>query len=298
LLAVADEAHIRGIPFAGHVPEAVDAATMIAAGPRSIEHVSPALPGDAGLMWAANRRPESLRDTLAAIDAASTREDADVDALRAMQRRLQGRILEWDKARLEALAGLLERYGVDVVPTLVWSQTVRPVAPGDSGVGVPLECIPRSLADRWRTNRRQYLWRLTTPTFDLHERMADRSIEFVRALHRENVRIMAGTDAFDAFVLPGPALHQELELLVKAGFTPLDALRAATSEPARFLGGGPDHCGIRPGCIADLVLLDADPLADIANTKRIQTVVLRGKVYDRAALDGILARLESSAATR
>jgi len=296
LVAVAEESRRLSIPFVGHVPERVDALTMIATGPRSIEHVSPALPGDAGLMRAVTRDPEGLRDSLLALEQATAAPDADFDALRAMQRRIQSRHLDWQKQRFDHLAEMLRHNGIDVVPTLIWSQSFRPLDAGDSGVSVPLEYVPHALADRWRTNRRAYLGRTTRETFTLNQRMANESIEFVRDLHRKGVRLMAGTDAFDAFVLPGPALHQELELLVRAGFTPLDALRAATSEPERFFGGGPDHCGLKPGCIADLVVLDADPLADIANTRKIQAVVLRGKLLDRPALDALLQRIAQNAA--
>ena len=124
--------------------------------------------------------------------------------------------------------------------------------------------------------------------------MANRSIALAGAMHDAGVEVMAGTDAFDAFVLAGPSLHQELELLVRAGFTPLAALQAATVVPARFLGRARTHGTIERGRQADLVLLGANPLEDIRNTRRINAVITGGAVLDRAALDAMLAELEAA----
>ena len=107
-----------------------------------------------------------------------------------------------------------------------------------------------------------------------------------RRLHDAGVRILAGSDTPVLFTYPGESLLRELELLVEAGLTPLDALRAATLEPAAFLGLD-DAGAIEPGYAADLVLLSADPLADIRATRRVDGVVLRGRWLDRAALDAL-----------
>jgi adenine deaminase len=97
-------------------------------------------------------------------------------------------------------------------------------------------------------------------------------------------------------LIPGISLHEELRLFVQAGFTPLEALRAATLDPARFLGRDRDFGTVERGKVADLVLLDADPLADIRNTRKINAVVLNGRLLDRKSLDAVLASLEQSAA--
>ena len=99
------------------------------------------------------------------------------------------------------------------------------------------------------------------------------------------VRILAGTDIGVLNVVPGQSLHEELALLVRdAGLSPLDALRAATRDAAVFLGRDREIGTIAAGKKADLVLLDADPLADIAHVSRISALVLRGRVFERAAL--------------
>ncbi len=96
---------------------------------------------------------------------------------------------------------------------------------------------------------------------------------------------MAGTDIGLPYVFPGFSLHDELALLVEAGLTPLEALQAATRNTAKAVGLGDDLGTIEVGKLADLVLLDADPLAAITNTTRIAAVVANGRLLERADLD-------------
>jgi imidazolonepropionase-like amidohydrolase len=111
------------------------------------------------------------------------------------------------------------------------------------------------------------------------------------------LKLMAGTDANGPFpsLIPGISLHEELRLFVEAGYTPAEALRAATLAPAQYLGREKDFGTVERGKVADLVMLDADPLADIRNTQKIQAVMLNGRLLDRKALDEIQSRLEASA---
>jgi imidazolonepropionase-like amidohydrolase len=111
----------------------------------------------------------------------------------------------------------------------------------------------------------------------------------IRSFHRAGVKILAGTDAGAAFDFPGSDLHSELWHLVQAGLTPAEALRAATSDAAAFVGLRDSLGTVAPKKIADLVLLERNPLDDIANTSRIAAVVLRGRYYERATLDQLLA---------
>ena len=106
---------------------------------------------------------------------------------------------------------------------------------------------------------------------------------------RSGVPLLAGSDEPNPWVIPGFALHDELALLVQGGLTPLEALQAATVNPARFLEATDSLGAIAPGKLADLVLLDADPLADIHNTSRIAVVIVNGRVFTRPELDQLLA---------
>ena len=102
-------------------------------------------------------------------------------------------------------------------------------------------------------------------------------LDLVATMHRAGVKILAGTDTPNPFVFPGESLHEELELLVKAGLTPAEALQCATLRPAEYLGMTDRLGSIAAGKFADLVLLDADPLANIANSRRISAVILNGQ---------------------
>jgi imidazolonepropionase-like amidohydrolase len=113
--------------------------------------------------------------------------------------------------------------------------------------------------------------------------------QMVGLMFRAGVRLLAGTDAMNPFCMPGFSLHDKLALLVESGLTPLAALQSATIRPAEFLVRTEELGLIAPGKRADLVLLAADPLADVHNTTQIQAVWLQGKYFDRAALDALLA---------
>jgi cytosine/adenosine deaminase-related metal-dependent hydrolase len=180
------------------------------------------------------------------------------------------------------------------------------VRPGEEPPGLPAARVrpgeaataPVRLDDdpRWRTVRlderarwQRILAGVTPRDVALGERRARVGRRIVAAFHRAGVPILAGTDAPMPRVYPGGSLHDELALLVDAGLSPLDALRAATLGPARFLGLAATTGSIAVGKRADLVLLDADPTRDIRNTQRIAAVVLDGRLLPRAALDALIA---------
>src|SRR5262249_15982606 len=124
------------------------------------------------------------------------------------------------------------------------------------------------------------------------KRVFQKSLEMVGAMRRAGVQIIAGTDTPNPFVFPGFSLHDELGLLVKAGLTPMEAVQAATRNAAVYLGMLDGVGTIEKGKLADLVLLDANPLVDIGNTKKINAVVVGGKLVSRAGLDEMLSKVE------
>ena len=118
----------------------------------------------------------------------------------------------------------------------------------------------------------------------------------VGLMQREGVGILAGSDEISPFVAPGFSLHDELELLVEAGLTTMQALQTATLNPARFLNKAKDMGTIEKGKVADLVLLDANPLVDIRNTTKISSVVVNGRLFDRQSLDRMLSEIKAAGA--
>jgi imidazolonepropionase-like amidohydrolase len=141
--------------------------------------------------------------------------------------------------------------------------------------GQDLHGVPDSIRSGWDAGELISIWGWDPGTLaDL--RMA-REVQdrFVLEFARNGGRLVAGTDAPTPFVVPGVAIHREMELLVAAGLTPLAALRAATAAGADLLRA--DSLGrLRANAVADLVVLSGDPLTDIRNTRRIERVMLRG----------------------
>jgi imidazolonepropionase-like amidohydrolase len=132
------------------------------------------------------------------------------------------------------------------------------------------------------------------PNADDRKMRYERKLEIVGLMHRAGVRLLAGTDAPNPYVYPGFSLHEELELLIRAGLTPLEALQTATINPARFLGKVGEFGTIEKGKIADLVLLEANPLEDIRNTTRIAAVVAHGKYLAKTDLQKLLSDVEAA----
>lgn len=156
--------------------------------------------------------------------------------------------------------------------------------------------IPRAMHDEWVADARR------TAAYDSsaagRKALGDfytKGLEITGAAYRAGVRVMAGTDAGDSFIYPGFSMHDELGELVKAGLTPAQALRAATLDPAEFLGRTADFGVVERGRMADLVIVSADPLTDIRNTSRIDAVIEGGRFFDRAALDAMLQRVADAA---
>ena len=115
-------------------------------------------------------------------------------------------------------------------------------------------------------------------------------LALVDRFHRAGGTVLAGTDCPNVAIVSGVSLHRELELLVRAGLSTMDALLAATSRPAARLDRADEFGTIAPGLAADLVMLGADPLADIRNVGRIERDIARGQVYEpQAVLDAARA---------
>jgi imidazolonepropionase-like amidohydrolase len=119
----------------------------------------------------------------------------------------------------------------------------------------------------------------------------------INRMQRAGVGILAGTDLGNPYLYPGFSLADELAVIVEAGLKPIEALQAATRNPARFFGREKDLGTVRTGRLADLVLLDDDPLADIRHTSRVHAVIVNGRYYDCAILNKMLAEAEAAAAS-
>jgi imidazolonepropionase-like amidohydrolase len=114
-------------------------------------------------------------------------------------------------------------------------------------------------------------------------------------MHRAGVRFMTGTDLSAAYVFAGFSVHHEMELLVQAGLTPFEALQASTINPAIFFGEEKNSGTVESGKLANLVLLEANPLTDIRNTQRINAVIVKGQYLSKQRLQGLLDQAVAAA---
>jgi imidazolonepropionase-like amidohydrolase len=282
--AILDEAKKRHLPVVGHVPDAVTYEEASDAGQKSVEHLGP------------------LLDTCSTATAEIARQKAlpmpegDFSSFPARIAKRGTLALDtWSAEKCGRLFALLAKNGTWEVPTLV-TKRARAYIDDIARANDPrLRFVPAAERESWSPER-NFFARYRTPEYIAYEKRAYRKeLEMVGAMHRAGVPVLAGTDLVLPFVFAGGSLHDELGLLVEAGLTPLEALQAATRDPARFLGLA-DTGTIEPGKRADLVLLDADPLADIANTRKIAAVVLHGRLLKRPELDKLLEEAAADAA--
>jgi imidazolonepropionase-like amidohydrolase len=257
--AIAEESRRSGLRFAGHVPPAITAAEAARAGQASIEHLG----GDSlAVLVSCSRQPEPLvreaRRILAdAVSAVWVGREPDVAA--HVRPAFTRPVLDtFDPGRARALFATFARQGTWQTPTLL------------------------ALLGSWRSAAEK----LAAADRPVVEELATRTKAAVRMMRDAGVPLLAGTDLpLRDGVSP---LADELAEMVAAGLTPADALRSATSGPATFLRRtDAGHIGL--GMRADLVLLEADPLQDVRNVKKVAAVVARGRLWQGERLASLRA---------
>jgi imidazolonepropionase-like amidohydrolase len=227
------------------------------------------------------------------------------EMIRAGQRSIEHMLIPpLDKLSEQQRSELFKRFvesGIAAVPTLVngekslfvsYTDAAAIVDDSEGKIDPRRKYLAGYLIEDWRE---QLAERKSSLPIDW-KKMAPRLRRDLHEMRRAGVRIMPGTDVAVLLIYPGFSLHDELQLLVRElGMTSAEALVSATRRPAEFFGMQDSLGTVEPGKMADLVLLDADPLEDIQNTQRIRGVVLNGKWMDRAALDDLLAQVEAAA---
>jgi hypothetical protein len=277
--AIAQETEKEKITFVGHVPDSISVAEASSAGQRSLEHLT-------GVLLACSYRESELRE-----ERLKARANHDYAAFSRISKQLMA---TYDPDKAHHLFLELAKNNTWQVPTLVWTETSVSIDAPNLGSDPKLKYVPASVKEQWAPEK---LLKQTSPQQLAASRTeAARDLELVNAMHEAGVQFLAGTDGPDPYVFPGFSLHDELGWLVKSGFTPLQALQAATINPAVFLLKSDQYGVVEPGHAADLVLLDANPVEDIRNTRRIFAVVVGGKYYSRRILDEMLDQVGRAAA--
>jgi imidazolonepropionase-like amidohydrolase len=284
--AITEESRQKHIRFIGHVPDRVSALEASLAGQASIEHLT-------GVLLACSRKEDELRKEQFVSDPAGATPEQALARSRAWQRKL---LDSYSAEKADALIRAFVANGTWQVPTFPINIHFGFMTPKtDLSHDPRMKYVPQNERKIWQEGINERLEHRSEPDFALREEIVSRSLGIVGKMQTAGVRIMAGTDTAAPNVFPGSGLHEDLAYLVQAGLTPMQALQTATKNPAEFLGNLQTQGTIEPGKFADLVLLDANPLADIHNTQKIRAVILRGKLLDRAALDELLASVEKYA---
>jgi hypothetical protein len=271
--AIADAAKRQHFPFAGHVPDAVDALEAATAGQQSIEHLS-------GIMLACSTEEAELRRRL--LEA---RAKADPALLHDALELLQTRGAEtYSQVKAQNLFAQFARQETWQTPTLVgiWN---NPASSKDEKERFSDFSYDKGLAGLEQNFYAPGGCCLNNSTNNPFIFEANRKApEILMGMREAGVKFLAGTDAPNIWASPGTSLHRELALFVEAGFTPLEALQTATLNPAKYLGLLDSLGTVEEGKIADLVVLEENPLADINNTRKIAAITVNGQFFSRAAL--------------
>jgi len=270
--AIADEAKKQRIEFEGHVPDAIRASEAIAAGQRTFEHL------------------------IGIFEASSPDEDKYLTG-----KKTPGDFLNtYDAAREAAIIQLLAKNQVWQCPTLFWERGQWLVDAIDYNKDPDLAFAAKSwVTKQWPRSQKSILRSLDTDPLPVREKFVEHELNIIRKLHAAKVPFLAGTDTpAGVDVIPGVSLHLELQRFIAAGFTPLEALQTATLNPAKFYNKLTDYGPIAKGRIADLVLLRANPLDDIRNTREISAVIADGHYLSKADLDQLREKLKRLAALK
>jgi imidazolonepropionase-like amidohydrolase len=277
--AFADEANRLGLPFAGHVPEGVRASEASEAGQRSIEHAGFTNVGE----------------------ECSAREDEIRRRLRAEFESEEPQIIpiwldiveSYDAVKCAKVFDTFIKNGTWVTPTLVAGARLPGEIEFELARGSPTALPASGRAGILEQHGGGPRCHGGNP--EQQQPLVHFQREVTLAMHRAGVPLLAGSDAGATGVFAGFGLHDELEVLVAIGLTEAEALRTATLEPARYLDAVDTQGTVEVGKVADLVLLEANPLEDITNTQKIRAVVADGRYFDRPALDELLADVEKAA---
>lgn len=269
--AMVETANELGLPIDSHVPLSLRAST---AGPHvdSIEHLRNIE------MDCASNAPELHETRLQLLQNPDGLDGGDLRSSLHELQRLPA-IANYDEARcdqtLAALSSTMQ------VPTLRLSMLSMLPPYRRSGWEDALSRIPMAVREPWQQSINE---QLANPPTTIDTTFGDWTLFLTGRAHEKGVPIGAGTDTPLGLSVPGYSLHSELELLVRAGLTPLEAIQSATVRPAEFFSLQDEMGSVDVGKKADLVLLDANPLEDIANTKQIAAVVTKGTLLSREDL--------------
>jgi len=264
-LAIAKEAKKRNITFAGHIPNKVSIYKAIESGMASSEHLYGFLEGCVSQNNNGNP-PKSIEEFIS----------------------------RFSEKRFDSLCSVLAKSSMWLCPTLTVNRAMSYLNDTTFTDDSRVAYLPGYIIGIWNQKINPYT-KSQIDNFANSTRVRYLfELSLIGKMNAKGVKFIAGTDFPNPYVFPGFSLHDELLLMVKGGMPILDALRAVTINPAIFMNKTTDFGSVEVGKLASLVLLNKNPLENIENTKTIETVILRGKVYSRKALDSMLEQAKSN----
>lgn len=279
-MALADATHAAGLPLVGHIPESVVLRDAIDAGQDGMEHFG-------RVTMACSSQEEAMIDR---VREALLADDPRSAMITEMQSHNQIVLDTWDAALCDQIVADMAAIGMAISPTLVVSDFYTGTRPSDDALR--MRVLPAAVREGWL----QPDFRLSAMTDELRA-IADQSIALdwrtFKLAHDAGVPILASTDASYAnpFIFHGFSLLDELDRYVETGLTPQEALFTATVAPPTFLDLPDQNGTIASGVRADLVLLAENPLEGLGTLRNPVAVVANGQLFDRVALDGMIAAL-------
>jgi imidazolonepropionase-like amidohydrolase len=276
--AIIDRAHEKNLVVTGHVPLSMDVVTAVNGGLNSMEHMR-------NLEMACTASYDSLLEVRNKMLSAGMGEVGGV--LRSNIHRAQRSyaIAHQDAGRTAEVLAALKKNDTWQIPTLgiVCGRLNRLYA--DESWVENFKYLPEPVRSRWIESAHNYADQTANEESNPYGLWG---LEMIQKLKDADIRIMAGTDTPIFFLTPGESLHKELQFLVQGGLTPMEALESATLLPAKYFNMEKNYGSVSVGKVADLLLLDANPLDAISNTLAINTLIRNGEIFDRKALDGFL----------
>ncbi len=262
-IAICDEARKRGLKPVGHVPEAVTLEDALKAGQASCEHLT-------GFGAAIARLADHpISPTTQALRS-------HVEGFKAWSL-----LPTIEKSKLDAFARQVRDSGIVQCPTLVVFQGISRLNDSSAAKDKRLRYVSAAMQTFWNAGRLGDFAKYAAAGIPYMKQM-------IAALHRAGVPLICGTDLANPYVFAGFSLHDEMAMFQDAGIPPADVLKSATLVPAQFCGVGDRLGRVAEGKTSSLVLLNANPLSDIANAKQIEAVFLRGRYFDRTRLSKLL----------
>jgi imidazolonepropionase-like amidohydrolase len=281
--AIADEAKKTGLPFAGHVPSAITTIEASDTGQKSIEHLGKTLEDSSGEPGKiAGERARSIKG--GDFFAFTTR----------LGRVYEETLATYSQQKAREIFDYFRKNKTWQVPTLAIKNSRTFIDELDAKGDPRSKYVEAAQREMWKPKVGFFSRYRSEVYIAAQYKYFQKEMKLVGDMQRARVPILAGTDAPGPYVIAGFGLHDELALLVKAGLTPMQALQAATRAPAEYLGELDMQGTVQPGKIANLILLDADPLKNITNTTRINAVIQNGRYLSRGDLDKILADVEAA----